>query len=449
MDKKILLSGAAAIVLGASLFAAPANAAFDFSIGGKSSVTLTMSDECLAQATQLEGQGTITEDSVTDAVTGGLAIAQLLGLTYDADDDLNAGGTAAEDEDEIETALNALMGGAIVTADEDNDMVADITFAADPCTDPKDNPTLGISNEASWTASTTLANGLSVSVGDDLDLANGGSMTLSGAFGSLEIKKAVDSAVKASFVGDDADIAVVGQGNLGGHTLGTSGTAGTSVLWSAPSMGGVDIKLSYAPNADDDGETEASYMDTIGVGIGVQLDALAVSLGWESADAKDDSCHVAAGVFDTADADGNSVNLGAASVSAAHVYNTVYGTDYCGDETNMVIGAALNAGGLDIKAGYSVFDTAEADKTTMNVRLDTTMDAYSLNLQWADSVKSSKVGSKDTKQTVLAGGVSTALGDGVNMSLALSNNTYDDPSQALGNGKQTDYRAQFKIEATF
>jgi hypothetical protein len=54
MDKKILLGGAAALLLVGNMYATPANAAIDLSIGGEAKVTASMSDKCLVQAANVD-----------------------------------------------------------------------------------------------------------------------------------------------------------------------------------------------------------------------------------------------------------------------------------------------------------------------------------------------------------------------------------------------------------
>jgi len=382
MDKKILLSGAAALVLGASLFAAPASAAFDFGISGKSTVTLQMDDSCtLNTATELD-QGDVTS----------------------------------------------------ATGFTDTDSALDTTrqTRANCGSNTDDNPTLKIANEASWSASSTLANGLTVSVGDDIDLANGGSMTLSGAFGSLEFKNAPDSAVKASFAADDGSRGVTGNG-IGGHTLATSGAAGTGVLWTAPSMGSMDLYVSYFPNADNDGETNAAYMDTFGFGASMSVSDLTISAGFEAADGAD--------CVQNADSDGDTLT----GLTLLQLADEYLGGDACGDESLMAIGLATSAGGVSISAGYSAWDTGEKDVTVMNVRLGTSVGAYDLTLDYVDAEKKYGYAATQDDQTVLGLGLSTALGDGVNLKLDFSNNSYD----IAGTGAETNYLATAKVEANF
>ena len=96
MDKKILLSGAAALVLGASLYAAPASAsALSLTIEGEGAVTATMDDNCSVSASDLDANTAITVDALnastghsntaadTDAV---LAIAKEAGYSISADE---------------------------------------------------------------------------------------------------------------------------------------------------------------------------------------------------------------------------------------------------------------------------------------------------------------------------------------------------------------------------
>ena len=51
MDKKILLGGAAALLMAGSMYATPASASISLELGGEASLTATMNDNCFtAQA---------------------------------------------------------------------------------------------------------------------------------------------------------------------------------------------------------------------------------------------------------------------------------------------------------------------------------------------------------------------------------------------------------------
>jgi hypothetical protein len=43
----------------------------------------------------------------------------------------------------------------------------------------------------------------------------------------------------------------VQRDDLGGHSLATSGTAGTVVTYTAPSVGGMDLFVTYAPSSEE------------------------------------------------------------------------------------------------------------------------------------------------------------------------------------------------------
>jgi hypothetical protein len=73
MDKKILLGGAAALLLVGNMYATPANAAIDLSIGGEAKLTATMSDECgpaAGNSTVVLVDNSLTTD-LTDLDAGG------------------------------------------------------------------------------------------------------------------------------------------------------------------------------------------------------------------------------------------------------------------------------------------------------------------------------------------------------------------------------------------
>jgi len=90
MDKKILLGGAAALLLVGNMYATPANAAIDLTIGGEAKLTAAMS-ECGPAA------GTVTLKAMWDDVSA----AALTDAKATADDEIaaiNPGLTTGDDD---------------------------------------------------------------------------------------------------------------------------------------------------------------------------------------------------------------------------------------------------------------------------------------------------------------------------------------------------------------
>jgi hypothetical protein len=374
MDKKILLSGAAALLLGASLFAAPASASISISHSGEAKLSAQMNDACSVSTADI--------DSAT-ATTGN---------------------------------SSATNNGT--------------------CTGSEENPLWSTSSKLDWSAGGTLANGLSVSTSQD------GDINLSGAFGSVAFKNGGDSAAKTAMVNSDGAIDVTGE-DIGGHKLATSGTAGTVVTYAAPSMGGMDLYISYAPNSarDDTSSspitTDASpYTDTIGFGAAFSMDTMSVSIGWESATANDthQTCTTA-----------NAATQAAAGSLVAQADEIAGGLD-CGDQTLLMFGAKMSVGDLSINGGYSQLDTEEADTTVMNIGVGMSVGDYNLTLDYVDANKDrTKLAGMEDDQTVIQVGASTSLGDGVDLGLKFSNNSYE----TAGLGAQTNYRANAELKITY
>jgi len=376
MDKKILLSGAAALIMGAGLFAAPASANITIEHSGEASLSILMSDHC----------------NYTDA---------------DIDDSAD---TTANSATTVPNATCASKG--------------------------EENPLWTTDSKLDWSAGGTLANGLSVSTSQDKDI------NLSGAFGSVTFKSGGDSAVKASMVNGDGDVDVEGEFNLKGHSTATSGTDNMVVTYQAPSMGGMDLFVSYAPNSAGTKYDNAAYTDTIGFGASFNMDAMSISAGYETATANTaGDCDWTADVVDAG-----------ADISAKDLINKVYGTDECGDQTLLAIGASMSAGGLSINAGYTDLDTEEADRATTSIGVSTSAGNWNLGLDWVSATKSSRLAGADTTQELIGASISTALGDGVDLSLLLSNNKWDDNSQATsrgGNGATNDFLAEAELKISY
>ena len=450
MDKKILLGGAAALLLVGNMIATPANAAVEIGISGEASVELTMGDVC------------DNTNATNDAIETALGVDGI-------------------------AAINALNTDITITeTNSGSDDVADVADSAVTYDDngcgsaSEDNPVLDTGADFDISASGTLANGLTIDYSNTAALDDY-SITFGGAFGSLTVESGI-SAVDSAMVGDTAGADVTGP-DMGGHVLATDGSAGNAVLYTAPSMGNLDFMLSYAPNSEDSGLDDAEYTDTFGIGAVFNADLMTISAGFESA-SSDETCgpvtFALAGL--TAAVDNiyydhsgeeeathhdevivqNSTALAsgdllleagtaavAGSTSADDLFDAVYGRDLCGDQDLVAVGMEMSAGDIGISAGYSAIDTDEADQTTMSVGLETGFGDYSLAAGYANTVLEYQAGSLEDEQTVIDVTLGTSLGDGVDLDLTFSNNDMSKASQANGSGDTTNYRAGMKVTVGF
>jgi hypothetical protein len=398
MDKKILLGGAAALLLVGNMYATPASAAIDLSIGGEAQVTLGMTDSCGA----------------------GSATAQ------DADDVLGVADLAA---------LNTKTGQTHTENAEGDIAIKEATFTSYACDDnaDNDNPTWGYSKELSIDASGTLANGLSVSFSDTLDLTDDAAsgdfeLVLGGAFGELTMGN-IDSAVDASSVGMPGEL---------DHDLSTDGTAGFGLLYSLPTMGALDVMISYAPNAADNGLDSSEYQDTFGIGAAFNAGAATISVGFESANGND--CSI--------DGTNNEIN-DATSATAAALVTLFYNDSVCGDMTVMAIGAEMEAAGLTLSAGYSENDSEGADRATTSFGVSTSVGDYSVEGGYAMQDLDFELGGEGDETTAINLKAETALGDGVDLSIEFIQTETDLFSQKEGAGSNTVYTAEVALTVGF
>jgi hypothetical protein len=421
MDKKILLGGAAALLMAGSFVAAPASASIELSIGGEAKLTALMDDHC-------------NVDQADDTIN---ILADWVDTTYGGNDNDTA--TTAALIDAIMDDVNT-----DVTAEDDASDLDAITYIDSGCgSDAEDNPVLGFAKELSIGAEGTLANGLTVSFSDTLDLTDTSGeegsfeLSLGGAFGTLTFKDGADSAVDAAMVGDTSGADVTGF-DLGGHVLATAGTDGTGILYQAPSVGALDLYISYAPNADDSGLDDSNYQDTFAFGVTYAADMLTVAAGFESA-----SAEAACSAGGTLDGD----------TSAADAYDLIFkGETDCGDLSLMAVGMEMNAGDIALSAAWSELDTDEADLTTMSIGASTDVGDYSVAAGWANSTKAYGLESIEDEQTVINVELSTALGDGVDLGLNFSTNDVSVVSEENGAGhagEMDNYFAELSLTVGF
>jgi len=424
MDKKILLGGAAALLLVGNMYATPANAAIDLSIGGEAKLTASMNECGPATGTSK------TADAILEAING---------VTYA--------------DTESAAAANALHGasaGDMADADEETYW----GFAAQPCAGAdRSGIDWGFGKEITIDASGTLANGLEVSFSDKIDLTDvdkeEGSfdLTLGGAFGSLQLKDGAPSAVDAAMVTGKKDLDVNGP-NLGFHDTETSGSAGMGILWNAPSMGEIDLYLGWAPNSGGDGLDTAAYENTFSIGAVMNAGGMEIGAGYEAASA--DATNGACAEIDADDFHG-AASAGAtdATTTAQGLVDTIFGGDYCGDQTLMYIGATMDAGSIGISAGYSVLDTDEADKTVMSIGASTTVSDFDVSIDYRQTTKDYELDSKEDTQSVVAVGLGTSLGDGVDLGLSFSTSDVDQIAQAADTASTNYHFAEASLTVGF
>jgi hypothetical protein len=375
MDKKILLSGVAALLMSGAMFA-PSASALDVSWSGEALLTATFNDGC-------------------------------------SDSDVELGTSSNADVDDITT-----------TAEE--------TSCASGTSD--DMPVWATTSKLEWKVGGTLANGLGVSVDGD---GAGAEIKLDGAFGSVAWKKDADSAVKLALPNSAGDLTTASRDDLGGHSLATDGTKGTVVTYSAPSVGGMALNVTYAPSSEDKATNTDKYLDTIAIGAQMSAGDITIGAGWETATANDADC---ASIPTEVDDD-----LGTDDAfDLAGTADNILGGDLCGDQTLMGIGASMALADMSINAGYTKLDTEEADKTTYNIGLSTSVGDYTLGLDYVNSSKEYAVTSSHD-QTVIGASLGTSLGDGVDLTLA-----FNTSSVAIAEtSAHSNYNAEVELKITY
>jgi len=438
MDKKILLGGAAALLLVGNMYATPANAAIDLSVSGEASVKMAMGDVC---------SNTNAADNDVEQVLGAADTAAVNALNTDI----------AITEDAAVTAADGVLGQPVA----DTSAVASINVAYDDngCGSAnEDNPVLSTDSKFEIAASGTLANGLSIDYENSAALDDY-SITFGGAFGSLTVKPGV-SAIDESIVGDTAGADVTGP-DMGGHKLATDGSAGNAVLYTAPGLGNLDFMISYAPNSDDSGLDDAEYTDTFGVAAVFNSDMITLSAGFENASSEETCGPVdyefagASLAYTPVNAENTDTGLDmietstAQELTADELFDIVYGRDLCGDQSLVAVGAELSAGDISVSAAYSNLDTDEADQTTTSVGLSTSFGDYSLAAGWAQTVLEYQAGDLEDEQTVIDVSLGTSLGDGVDLDMIFSQNDMSKASQANGGGDTSNYYAAMEVTVGF
>jgi hypothetical protein len=446
MNNKILLS-AASLLLAGNMYSTPANSAIDLSIGGEVKLTALMDDKCFTEATATNIEGIIervgattisTDDRAANDYITSLGHADVNFVTLDAD----IGGGVGDDPNGVRVTDG-------IPDDIDKNIVADVGYAANPCgtgtTTDRNGIDWGYGKKLTISASGTLANGLGISFSDDLNLATiddeqgAFALTLDSAVGSLTFKNGGGDAVGKARVAGDADYSVTGD-NLGFHGSKTTGHGGMGILWTAPSVGGLDLYVGWSPNSGGDGLDDAKYENTFSVAAVMDVSGMSIGAGYAAANESNSACAtLAADTYAAANAE----------VSAYDVVDQIWKGDYCGDQTLMHIAASMSVGDLGLGVGYSVLDTDEADKTVMHIDASTSMSGYDLGVGYRQTTKDYAYGTIEDTQNVLSVSLGTSLGDGVDFGLAYSTNNVDLAANTGANGDTSNYFAEASLTFGF
>jgi hypothetical protein len=215
------------------------------------------------------------------------------------------------------------------------------------------SPTMWQHFEPVISGSATMDNGLTFGVSMVVDIgstwfpsgiAYDRHISVGGAFGDIELgrRKSARSQMKIGSAGATTNFGVNGP-YWGGvaKTVDTSGGRADTIVYKSPSVGGIQLGLSYAP---DDGATNdrASAAATFTQALGDA--SVSVNVGYETADA------------------GNDLNAGA-SISIGDI--TLSGGMKDSDDGNgggdmlMDIGASVAMGSLTLSAGWANSDTTD------------------------------------------------------------------------------------------
>lgn len=438
MNNKILLSAASLLLVG-NMYATPANSAIELSIGGEAKLTAAMDDKCFTAASATNIEGIIERVGATTIATDDRA----------ANDYITSLGHPDLDFVDLSVDANDGAGGAAdgIPDDIDENIVSDVGYAANPCGTGVDRSGIdwGFGKELSISASGTLANGLGVSFSDTLDLTDTNaeigkfSLTLDSAVGTLNFKEGGGDAVGKARVAGDADYSVTGD-NLGFHGSKTTGHAGMGILWTAPSVGDLDLYVGWSPNSGGNGLDDAAYDNTFSVAAVMDVSGMSIGAGYAAANESNSACTaLAAGTYKAENAE----------VSAYDVVDQIWKGDYCGDQTLMHIAASMSVGDLGLGVGYSVLDTDEADKTVMHIDASTSMSGYDLGVGYRQTTKDYAYGTIEDTQNVLSVSLGTSLGDGVDFGLAYSTNNVDLAANTGANGDSSNYFAEASLTVGF
>jgi hypothetical protein len=483
MDKKILLSGAAALLVAGSLYSAPASAsAIELSFGGEATFDASMNDRCRTAATDSTSIFALLDTAPgfgTDILSGGavdsadvdtdiqdleadmVALGHAAGLdlltgtgAIDNTDDVELTGTVtnATDTDDSLIDASATEDAQITQVDETNSL-DDVSFNADPCAGANEaNPIWGYGKEITIAASGTLANGLSITFEDKIDLTDVAGeegafdLTLSGAFGDLRIKDGASSAVDAVVLTNFDTSVLTGQ-TAGGDARGrmyteTAANGGTGFLYTLPGMGGVDFHIGWTPRGDD-GSTDASeYENILSFGASMSMDSITIAAGMEQANSDDNTAT-------TCIAD---PEAGLTSGDAATIYNAVYGGDICGDQTLTYLGAKMSVADMTLNGGWQKLDSDEADVTIYGLKAATTVGAYDLSATYHNNTYEYALGGVEDTQSAIGVALSTDLGDGVSFGVNFATNDADMASQSTtvgGLGSENNYAARARLTVGF
>tara|TARA_Y100000590_G_scaffold452259_1_gene595023 strand:- start:8504 stop:9820 length:1317 start_codon:yes stop_codon:yes gene_type:complete len=428
-----------------------------------------------------------------------LVLSGLAGISYAADApldksspiDLNIGGEVAltglvidgKCKDEASTAdvfanelddtdANSITADLVTLGFASGSTLGDpgvVGMAQNPCVDDGVNeksPSFVYSKELNIEASGTLVNGLELTYADTIDLTDIDSkedsfeLSLGGAFGRILFKDST-SAVDSMLIGTTGSgaktafdgVTLTNHRTLvsDGHVTTTSGgDGGINVIYFTPSLGGMDIALGYNHNTDNEGLDNSEFKDTYSVGVAYETYVgdvtIALGGGIEKASSSSDT---AANCLTT--------DLAAAEAASdsGDLFDGLYGSDVCGDETLKAIGADIGIGDYTLSSAFSQLDSTDGGDTSVwSFGFGRTIDdvdyTFGYTQEQLDYARD-KVNGDDVqdRSDIMMMEAVKSLGEGVDLGLNISNVEIDRASEELGNGAQDAWRAGVSITVGF
>ncbi len=282
--------------------------------------------------------------STTSLVAASLLVTS---VAYAGDEEMAEGEMMAEEE----------MMEEMMMAEPISVGISGTAFAAMSVSGEDDSPTMWQHFEPVISGSATMDNGLTFGVSMVIDIGSTWSnsgiaydrhISVGGAFGDIELgrRKSARSQMKIGSAGATTNFGVNGP-YWGGvaATVDTSGGRVDTIVYKSPSVGGIQLGLSYAPDAgtaDDQASAAATFTQDLGDA------SVSINVGYETRDA---------GGASPSDLNaGASISVGDVTLSGG-MKDTDDGAG--GGGMLMDVGASVAMGSLTLSAGWANSDTTD------------------------------------------------------------------------------------------
>lgn len=331
------------------------------------------------------------------------------------------------------------------------DDIDEWTFDVDPC-DGHDQSLKLEMDELFFGTSTNVSDDITLTLANTFkfdDKSFSPELSLEGTFGILEVKEAktaVDGLLKGrDGSGSKTAIDVVSTG----HLTSTSGSKNAyNITYYTPSLSGLEMAVGTSISDRNIGNNDSEYTTmSLGLGYETYVGDVVISLGGgiETANNR---------IKDASNCLTDDLSKADSATDADTLFDGLYGGTACGDEILSALGMDLSFDNYTLSTAFSNLNSENADTDVWSIGFGSSLKDVDYTIGYSqqslDYARTKVSGEKvENKSTIISLDATKPLNENIDLGLSVSSSDMDKPSQELGNGPDSAWRAGVSIAFGF